>query len=515
LKLYFKNLLSNSSLKASIFSNYFGTLWSALISIFSIPLYLKLIGPDGYGIVGIFTSLQVLFSLLDAGLSTTLNKELSRLSVLKDSKEEMHNVVKTLGDIYWYISLSAGIFFLLLSPLISKYWVHSNSLSFTTISLSFALLSTSLIFQLPIGFYSGGIIAIQKQVTLNIFRIIFATIKSFGSILVLIFISKSVTTFLFWILIVNIAQVFTLKYILWLNLPKITSHFKKSFQLSLLRKNWNFAAGLTAITLTSVLLTQVDTIILSKILPLNEFGYYSLSYTVASFLYMIVSPVSQSYFPKFCILVTENNTIKLANVYHEACQLVTLAVVPIALFLSIFSSEIMLIWTKNEITVQNTHLLVSIVTMAVCIHCLMFIPYMVCLAYNYTKLALYSNIIILILMIPSTIYFTMKFGSIGGAFCWLFINIIYFFSNPIFVHKKFLTNHLVNWYWDDTIKPIIACLSLFVFFKLFIYHNYFTNYKFILLIIIGLFGFILTIFSSSRLKNIFLNLIYKIKLNPF
>ncbi|RYD71940.1 MAG: hypothetical protein EOP53_22795 [Sphingobacteriales bacterium] len=386
-----KKLLHTTSLKANIIANFVGAGWSAVINLIFIPVYLHYIGPEGYGLIGIFASLQVVLSLLDNGLSTTLNKELAGLSVQPGMQQKMKNLVRTLGNVYWLVAIAAGCIAMILSPILAKYWVQPQSLTINTITYSFLLLSASLIFQFPIGFYSGGLLGLQRQVMLNILKIIFATCKSVGVLLVLIFVSNSILAFFAWTLLISVIQAFTFKYFLHFYLPQTS--VEAAFDKSELKKIWKFAAGMTAIGLTSVLLTQADKIILSRLLSLQDFGFYTFAFTVGSISYMIVGPVSQSYFPRFSMLLAKGDIDELKRVYHQGCKLVTLLVLPFAILLALFSKEILLIWTQNQNTVNNTWQLTSFVTLAVALHCLMFIPYMISLAYGNTKLALYTNFI--------------------------------------------------------------------------------------------------------------------------
>ena len=63
-----------SVIKQNIIANFGGKAWQALMSLAFVPLYIKFMGIESYGLVGIFTSLLALFGLLDMGLSTTLNR---------------------------------------------------------------------------------------------------------------------------------------------------------------------------------------------------------------------------------------------------------------------------------------------------------------------------------------------------------------------------------------------------------------------------------------------------------
>jgi O-antigen/teichoic acid export membrane protein len=495
-----KKILYTTSLKANIIANFVGNGLSALMSILFVPIYLRYIGAEGYGLIGVFASLQVVLSLLDSGLSTTLNKEMSRLSVLPSSEHKMRNIVRTLGSVYWIVAVLAGLIAVSISPLLAKHWVQPKHLSIQTVTYVFFLLSATLIFQFPTGFYGGGLLGLQRQVMLNVLRVIFAILRSVGVLLVLIFISQSILAFFAWTLFITILQAYAYKYSLWSSLPKIPS--EAIFDKKELKSIWRFATGLTAVGLTSILLTQLDSIILSKILLLEQFGYYTLAFTVGSISYMIVGPISQSYFPKFSTLLTEHKFDELKKLYHQGCQLVTLLVLPFALFLALFSKEILFIWTHNQHTVDNTWRIASVVSLAVAIHCLMFMPYMLCLSNGYTKLAFYTNIILLIFLIPGTIYAAIHYGGLGGATCWLIITAVYLFVNPILIHRLFLIGEAHNWYWNDTFKPIIGCVILMAISRYFLSSYHFNiPVTIAILALIGTAGFFTTLLSSNELRQ--------------
>jgi O-antigen/teichoic acid export membrane protein len=493
-------ILHGTSLKANIIANFVGNGWGAILSIVFVPIYLKYIGAEGYGLIGIFASLQVVLSLLDSGLSTTLNKEVARLSVLPNTQQQIRNLVKTLGSIYWIMSLVAGLIALGLSPVLAKYWVQPKELSVNTITYAFILLSGSLIFQFPSGFYSGGLMGLQRQVMLNFIRIVFATVRSFGSVIVLIYISKSVLVFFGWALLINIFQAFTLRYSLWLYLP--ISPFKARFDKSELKKIWKFAAGMMGISLTAILLTQIDKIILSKILSLENFGYYTIACSLGLMLYQIIVPLTQSYFPKFSNFVSLQNEIGLKEIYHQACQLISLFVLPATLVLIFFSKELIFIWTKNAVTTENTWIITSIYAFGTGVNGLMNIPYLLTLSNGWTKLGFYQNIFFLVLMIPLTIYLAINYGAIGGAITWAVINTLYFFITPNIIHRKILKGEAQNWYIKDTLLPLIGSLTIIVFAKIFIFKITFSRWVELLLIIfVGILSLLATIPFSNKLRN--------------
>ena len=80
--------------------------WQALMAVLFIPFYIKFMGVEAYGLIGIFATLLAIFSLLDMGLASTLTREMARLSVIAGKEQEMRNLVRTLEVIYWGFAIS-------------------------------------------------------------------------------------------------------------------------------------------------------------------------------------------------------------------------------------------------------------------------------------------------------------------------------------------------------------------------------------------------------------------------
>ena len=66
-----------SILKKNIVGNLLGRGWSGLISLAFIPIYINFSGIESYGLIGIFIMIQAFLSLLDLGLSATVNREMA------------------------------------------------------------------------------------------------------------------------------------------------------------------------------------------------------------------------------------------------------------------------------------------------------------------------------------------------------------------------------------------------------------------------------------------------------
>jgi len=68
-----------------------------------VPPYIKFMSIETYGLVRISLSLMTIFSILNLGLCTTLNRELARLSAHQGKSQVMRDLVRMLQVVYWPI----------------------------------------------------------------------------------------------------------------------------------------------------------------------------------------------------------------------------------------------------------------------------------------------------------------------------------------------------------------------------------------------------------------------------
>lgn len=449
-----------SKVKHNIIANFLGKGWKALISLAFVPFYIKFMGIEAYGLIGIFASLQVIFSLMDMGLSTTLNREMARLSGSKEKADiqKLRDTLRTLEIPYWGIAVVLAVLMISLSWPIAQYWIKSEQLSITSVQRAVMIMGFVAAAQWPVSLYSGGLRGLQRQVLLNVIVAVFATISGVGAILVLWLFSPTVEAFFIWQMIVGILRVFTLAFFLWRVLP--SSGKRACFRQKLLSDIWRFAAGMTGITLAAILLTQIDKIILSKMLTLKMFGYFVLANLVARSLMRIIAPIFSAIFPRFSQLIAIGDEKKLKDFYHKSCQFMSLMIVPAGMIIAFFSYNLMCLWTGNIETANHTYIFVSLLVVGTMLNGFMNLPYALQLAYGWTSLAFYCNVFAVIIMVPLTIVLVFRFQAIGGAIAYIILNSGYVIIAIQLMHRRILKDEKWRWYLQDIGRPVvIAFLS--------------------------------------------------------
>jgi O-antigen/teichoic acid export membrane protein len=410
--------------------------------------------------VAFYGTLAGALAMLDLGLSTAISRQVAILNSQKNKEKEMNDLVYSVEIIYWIIAVCIGLLIVVLSNLIAVYWVNSKDLPVHTIQKTVMLMGGVFAFQFPASIYNGAMVGLEKQIPNAVINVIFTLLKAAGVIVFLKLISPTVEAYFWWQALITFLFTLVLRFVVWKKLK--FKEIKAAFSKEQLKKIWRFAAGLTGISLITFFLTQIDKIVVSKMVLLEFVGYYSLAFMVASVLTQIISPIQPVVFPKFSSLVAENRQEDLVALYHKSCRWVSIIIFPIGFILILFADEILLLWTRNPVLTENTAPILRVCAAGTICNSLMWIPYAFQLAKGNTRFTIYQNIIASIILVPLLFWWTSKYGAIGASFVWLAVNAGYILiSIPLF-HKYFLKGQLGNWYKNDVALPFFAAAILIV-----------------------------------------------------
>jgi O-antigen/teichoic acid export membrane protein len=457
---------ARSVVRRNIVANYVGGIWATLLSLAFIPLYVRFLGAEAYGLIGVFALVQAMLSLLDLGLGTTFNRELARLAVKQDRPGQLHTLTFTLEVVYWGVGfVIAASLFLLAGPL-ARDWVRPDQLTVSTIQGAAQLMALSILFQWPTVLYVGGLQGLQRHVAYNIITAGFGTVRAVGAILALWLIAPTIYVFFGWQVIASVLHVIALRIGLWRALP--ASDRKASFDAGELRRIWRFAAGMTGISLVSLLLTQADKVVLSRMLSLEMFGYYTIATVAGGALYRVITPVFGAVFPRLSELVRQDDEVALQRVFHRSCQLIAVLLFPAAAVIALFSPEILHVWTRDAGVVAHGSLVMTLWVIGVALNGCMNVPYALQLATGWTRLAFLSNVVAVIVLIPGMVVAAKFHGAPGAAAMWVVLNLGYYLITAQLMFRRLLPQSKLRWYTLDTSVPLLLSLGVAGMGKLFV-----------------------------------------------
>ncbi len=447
-----------ASLKRNVIANYVGKSWSAVLGIVLVPVYIKFVGIEAYGLVGFSATLASVMSLLNLGFGATINRELAKRSVLPDSGKSQRDLVRTLETIYWGIAIFSGVIVIFGASFITNSWINIENLDSNVVLKSIQLMGISVALRFPMALYQGGLMGLQKQVLVNGILIANGTLRGIGAVLVLWLISPSIYVFFAWQAFTSLTGSLALFVAVWKSLPK--SKARPKFRFIILKEVWKYAAAMSVSAIVGVVLSQLDKIILSKMLPLKIFAYYTIATTVASAVWMIIIPFNQAIFPKLVQLYEERKKSELINLFHISTQVLSLILLPVSGILIFYSKEILTIWLDDPTVVENAYLIMSLLVTGTMLNGLATIPSASAPAFGWPMLVTYTNLLQAIIIIPLIIIMVYWLEAIGAAISWIVMNSTYLvFMTPIFFKRHF-KNEKWRWYINDIGIPLLLSFCL-------------------------------------------------------
>ncbi|RZK13915.1 MAG: hypothetical protein EOO43_17155, partial [Flavobacterium sp.] len=249
-----------SSFKVAI--NLANRVITALIGLICVPIYVRLIGIESYGLVAFYATLVGALVVLDLGLSTAISRQVAIFRAKQGSEEDMKDLVFSVEVIYWGLAILVGILLILLAEPISLHWVKAKSLPTTSIKQAVVLMGVIFAFQFPYSIYDGILVGLERQVPNAIISLIFSAVKALGVIIALKFFSSTVECYFLWQAIVTLIFTLVIRYFVKKYLPSTSrpSRFSKKQLIAI----WRFAIGMVGISLISFFLGQADKIVVSK-----------------------------------------------------------------------------------------------------------------------------------------------------------------------------------------------------------------------------------------------------------
>ena len=426
------------------------SIWLALIGLAVVPLYLKYLGIEAYGLIGFFATTQALLQLLDMGLAPTINREVARCSASGNLKEA-GKLLHSLAMVYWTMAGIIAFIVIAAAPLIAQYWIQSKTITPETISHAVMLMGLVVASRWPIGLYQGALMGAQRLTVSSSVSITMATVGNLGAVAVLAFVSPTIEAFFIWQAGVGLVYAIIMRWAAWWVIGRSKNI---QFDIATLKRIWRFSAGMSGISLMGIIFSQMDKVLLSKFLSLEEFAHYMLATVVVSILYVLVTPMYNVVYPRFSALIVSGDIEKLGNFYKLCTRLLSIVLFPTAMMLVVFSEELLYIWTGNSTIAISTAPIVSILAIGSALNGIMFIPHALQLAFGMTRIPLMINGILMILLLPLIIYFSLKYGALGGAIAWLTLHVLYVLLGTWLTHRHVLIGFGKKWLLNDLGLPL-------------------------------------------------------------
>ncbi|MEY4755557.1 MAG: hypothetical protein RJA34_455 [Pseudomonadota bacterium] len=450
-----------STFRRSLVATYASQIYVAVTGIVIVPVYIRYMGTEAYGLVGFYAMLQACFQMLDMGLSPTLSRQTARLSGGAITSLELRRLLRVLEGIFYGVALLGTLAIGLSADWIATRWLQAQSLPLDQVRLSIELMACIVGLRWVAGLYRGAIGGFEQQVWLGKLNAAAATARFVLVLGIFEWFGKSPAHFFGWQFLVATVETTTLLVMTYRLLPPIAPTGESvGWHWNSVRKVIGFSLSIAFTSAIWVSVTQTDKLMLSKILPLAEYGYFTVSILLASGIMMISAPISNSLMPRMARLHAEGAHTQVIDIYRKATRLVAMTALPVALILSLFSKEVLWAWAGDEKLVEAAALTLSLYAAGYGVLAISAFPYYLQYAKGDVRLHLIGNILLVVTLIPALIFSTQRSGMTGAGWSWLVCNALYLLAWTPLVHRRFAPNLHLSWLLSDVLRPIWPALVL-------------------------------------------------------
>lgn len=446
------------SLKRNILANYASQFYVIIIGIVMIPLYIKYMGAEAYGLVGFFAMLQAWFNLLDMGLTPTMARETARFNGGATDALHYRRLFRALEGVFFFVALLGGGALFLLSDVIAHEWLKANLLPISEIVLSLNIIAIIVAMRWMGGLYRGAIHGAEKLVWLSTFNSAIATLRFICVLLALIYIDSSASTFFLYQLFVAAIELIGLALKAYQLLPEIPIGKRVRWAWAPLKPVLKFSLTIAFTSSVWVLVTQTDKLVLSNILPLADYGYFTLAVLVASGIMLVGGPVSAAIMPRMANLEAQGKHDELIALYRQSTQFVAVLAGATATTLALGAESLLHAWTGDAALAKEVAPILSLYAWGNGILVVAAFPYYLQYAKGDLRLHMIGNAVFVVLLIPTIVLVASKYHGVGAGYVWLGMNLLSFVAWLPLVHRKFAPGLNVKWYIQDILSILVSII---------------------------------------------------------
>jgi O-antigen/teichoic acid export membrane protein len=407
-----------SRVSKNILYNVAGQGISIVLSFVAVKFIFKQLGQDALGIIYFtFTLNALLTALLALGINETTVREVAACH--EEDPAYIRRLLQTASSFYWGLYVLAAVVLYAAAPWLVTKWINLDTLSPSAATMVLRLLGIATLLALPRSFCASILRGIQRMEFINLIDVSASALQQFGAILVL-FLGGGLLQVTLWM-----AACYLFGLILYLG---VCAHFfgARAFipniSTAVIRRNAGFTSRLAGITVFSMIQTQSDKAIVSKLLPLGIFGYYGLAYSGVSRGMLVTASVSQAVYPSFSALHKQGDRDGLIRQYRKLQDLLCYAIVP--MFAAIpFAARSVFTFVLDAQAAQMLLWPVTFLCIGFWMNGTLVIPYVFSLAVGKPGLAARSNYYALFVTLPVTAALVYKFGIAGAGFSWIFYHL--------------------------------------------------------------------------------------------
>ena len=403
--------------------------YSTAITLALTPILISMVGAEGFGLIGFFLILQSLIQILDAGISGTLSREIAISKLCQNAyKKFLTNFYKIyLG--FAVVAISFFVLSLFSAVELSKNWFDST-LEDGLLTHCLLAMSASISIKYFSGPLKSGLIGLESHNTIALVNFFSTTLKYPGGILMLFLLDNSLKHYFTYQVFVAGFEWIVLQVYFYYESNKVlkSTPVNTNIEPHSIKNLLLLSLQLSILSILWVIVSQLDKLLLSGGVPLEQFGYYSLAVSVTGVILTLNIPLNQVLMPRLSSLASSSLNKEYLNVFVGAFTSAAVLFIPLSFILFIYGEELVWAWTGDKKAAGEAYLYIKWLALGNVIA--VFMNFSFLLQFTIKKLrkhiiayAVYSS-----LLVPCMVYVVDQYKGEGAAFFWFIHNAIFFIT---------------------------------------------------------------------------------------
>ena len=413
-----------------------------VLSLIAVRFIFRRLGDDVFGLIYFNIVLTaVLVSALELGISATIVREVS--SHFDSDRPYVKALIGTASLLYWGFGLVLVAVIWLTAPLLVTHWVNLKSLDPGTAATTLRILSATTLVALPKTLYTSVFRGRQMMVLNNVIDVSTSIAQQAGILLILLaggrvflvagWISASM------ILGITAYVLVAARLVGWATL-------KPTFSAQVVRRTVGFTGHMMVISVLSLVHTQAAQVIVSKLLPIAEFGFYGFASSTVNRATFVTNSVTQAAFPSLSRLFATDDRPALGAQYRKLQDVVCYGTLPIYAAIC-FAAVPVYTYVFNASVAHQLLLPTAFLALGIWMNSSISIPYILSVAMGLPWIASRLNAYALIVVLPITTVLILRFGIIGASLSLVVYHIFAYAYMVPRICSLCLRDPAGDWYW--------------------------------------------------------------------
>lgn len=407
-----EKIKKNSTVLKNTAWNLSGQILPLLAALICIPILITEIGTEKFGFLAIAWMIIGYFSLFDFGLGRAITYIVSKMNAENQDATEIINsavslllIISSIVCLLFYI-WSDYIVYEILNLSKENQQESIEALKVLSFGLPFVILCIGL---------RGVLEGCQEFKKISLISIPVGTLFFVAPMLTSLFVSNSLVLIFMSLVIVRFFQfllfLFYTNKVFPLGIPK-------AIDMNKMKELVKFGGWMTVTNIVSPIMVNMDRFFIGAKMAVSSVTYYVVPFDMITKMLIIPASLSGVLFPEFSKKISMGEVREAKVLLMNSIVLVALILLPILLFVFVFSYSILELWISKDFA-DSSYDVLKVLCVGVFFNGVSALPYAFIQGAGRSDITAKFHILELILYLPVLIVFIDFFGLVGVAIAWV------------------------------------------------------------------------------------------------